>query len=109
MPLLETVDVEISLPYRDLLEDSVCNAWGVDPSLPVIMRLTFSSDYFLDAQKEPKLEIFQAAEVNSREKKKFKLQYQLEAILSQIIREQWPSNSNKKIKAIEYVKSVESK
>lgn len=108
MPLLETVDVEIVLPYRDLLEDSVCNAWGVDPSLPIIMRLTFSSDYFLDAQKEPKLEIFQATEVNAREKKKFKLQYQLEAILSQLIKEQWPSNSNRKIKAVEYVKPVKN-
>jgi hypothetical protein len=76
--------------------------------------MTHSADYFLDAQREPKIEFFQADEKStSKEKKKFKLRFQLEGtnnivvsdhlgIMNQYIRENWPSLSGKKIKATEY-------
>jgi hypothetical protein len=38
MPLLETVDVELEIPYKDILDDSVCAAWGIDPRLPIVFK-----------------------------------------------------------------------
>jgi len=58
MPLLETVDVEMQIPYKDILDESVCNAWGIDPKVPILCKMTFSSDYYLEAQREPKNGIF---------------------------------------------------
>lgn len=98
MPLLETVDVESELIYRDILDAAVCSAWGVDFKLPIRLRITFSSDYFLDAREEPKVEFFQ--EKNS--KKQFRLRYQLEAITTKFVKENWPTNSKKKIVAEEF-------
>jgi len=102
MPLLETVDVEMQIPYKDILDESVCNAWGIDPKVPILCKMTFSSDYYLEAQREPKMEFFQFNVNNSKEKKKFKLRYQLEAILNQFVRDNWPALNGTKIKAVEY-------
>lgn len=38
MPLLETVDIELDVSYLDILEHSTCAAWGIDSSLPLILK-----------------------------------------------------------------------
>eukprot|EP01114_Cavostelium_apophysatum_P018829 TRINITY_DN5911_c0_g1_i1.p1 TRINITY_DN5911_c0_g1~~TRINITY_DN5911_c0_g1_i1.p1 ORF type:complete len:741 (-),score=192.10 TRINITY_DN5911_c0_g1_i1:3-2225(-) len=109
MPLLETVEVELSIVYEDILNQSVCSAWGVDHKLPIVVKLSFSALYFLEAAEEPKVELYQGSA-----KKSFGLKFQLEAIAQKFLRDVWPKHSGKKIKAAEYkagetVKQIASK
>lgn len=57
------------------MDNTTCDAWGIDYHLPLIMRSAFSADYFLDSTTVPKIEMFQKTE---KGKKPFKLKYQLD-------------------------------
>jgi hypothetical protein len=38
MPLLESVDVELNLPYLDIIDPATCEAWGVDYEMPIVLK-----------------------------------------------------------------------
>jgi len=102
MPVLETVDVEMKFLITEFLDGGAAEAWKVDPSLPIILRMPFSDLYYVETSKPTTAEFFQIR--NGFEKVKFGLAYQLTSTLNSFIKKNWPGFLEKKYVVKRYVK-----
>jgi len=80
----------MQLNIKDFLDESTAEAWKCDPTLPIILKISFSDVYYVETLKPAIAEFIQ---VRGIEKVKFGLAYQLASILNTYIAKFWPGLS----------------
>jgi len=77
--------------------DSTCQAWGIDSSVPIIVKLSVNDKSYLSSTSAPSVECYQRDSTGA--KKSFKVGEQLKSLLAAFVRFHWPSNSKQEMKA----------
>jgi len=87
LPLLETLEIDLLLPPCDVISPSTARGWGIDPALPIVIKIPVSDLYYTDSSKPPKIEIYQK---EKDIKKNLGLKSQLEGIMETFVSAKWP-------------------
>ncbi|XP_035011881.2 protein mono-ADP-ribosyltransferase PARP6 [Hippoglossus stenolepis] len=87
---IDAVDVDLNI-NANFLDEEVANAWRIDPSEPIVIRLHFSLSQYLDGP-APSVEVFQPSNMDH-----FRLGNQLQNILAVFISRVWDHLTNEKI------------
>jgi hypothetical protein len=75
--LLEEVEINLLMDPLGVLDYNTAEAWGVNPSLPICIKISVSDTLYVNTNIPPSLEIWQ---LEGETKKKFGLKAQLESI-----------------------------
>ena len=80
---IDEIDIELNIPLG-FLEPETAEAWSVNRTEPLIVRLHFSLSCYLDSSAAPKVEVFQPSK-----KEKFGFGSQIKKILENFLLEHW--------------------
>eukprot|EP01121_Diplochlamys_sp_Union-15-3_P018363 TRINITY_DN6660_c0_g5_i1.p1 TRINITY_DN6660_c0_g5~~TRINITY_DN6660_c0_g5_i1.p1 ORF type:complete len:772 (+),score=148.51 TRINITY_DN6660_c0_g5_i1:64-2316(+) len=100
MPVLDTVEVDMKFKITDLLDAATADAWNVDPSLPIVARISFHDVYYVDTPRPSEIDFFQ---IKNNSKVKFGLGNQLSSITNAYIKSHWPGITPNRPKVSRYV------
>lgn len=101
MIMIDTLEIYLKLNILDVINKNIAMAWGIDCSLPIIVKIPVSDLEYLNFSKSPKIEIFQYLE--NKVKQKCSLFFQLENIINTFVSEKWPNKTGIKIITKEYI------
>ncbi|XP_065813372.1 protein mono-ADP-ribosyltransferase PARP6-like isoform X3 [Labrus bergylta] len=87
---IDDVDVDLTI-NTDVLDHEVAEAWRINPSEPIVIRLHFSLSQYLDGP-APSVEVFQPSN-----KDQFSLGKQLQNILTIFLSREWKHLTNENI------------
>ncbi|XP_060891618.1 protein mono-ADP-ribosyltransferase PARP6-like isoform X2 [Labrus mixtus] len=87
---IDDVDVDLNI-NTDVLDQEVAEAWRINPSEPIVIRLHFSLSEYLDGP-APSVEVFQPSN-----KDQFSLGKQLQNILTIFLSREWKHLTNENI------------
>jgi poly [ADP-ribose] polymerase 6/8 len=90
--LLEEVEINLLMDPLGVLDYNTAEAWGVNPSLPICIKISVSDTLYVNTNIPPSLEIWQ---LEGETKKKFGLKAQLEMIMREFVKEHWPGKKSR--------------
>eukprot|EP01127_Copromyxa_protea_P012695 TRINITY_DN3332_c0_g1_i4.p1 TRINITY_DN3332_c0_g1~~TRINITY_DN3332_c0_g1_i4.p1 ORF type:complete len:695 (-),score=133.86 TRINITY_DN3332_c0_g1_i4:33-2117(-) len=106
---IEIVEVEILISPLDILAKTTCQAWGIDATTPIVVKVSLSDKLYLEAMSPPAIECYQRDKEGRR--KAFRIGEQLKGLLNSFVRYHWNSNisSQKLMKPEDFRQKEEAK
>jgi hypothetical protein len=101
MLTLDTLEIEILIPTREVLSGllkktrsylvsgTTCQAWGIDHTTPIVVKVSINDKFYLNAMSTPVVECYQRDLKGAR--KSFRIGEQLKGLLAAFVRYHWPS------------------
>lgn len=72
-----------------LISDATCQAWGIDQTTPIVIKVPINDKFYLNSMSAPVAEVYQRDTKGA--KKPFRIGEQLKGLLNAFVRYHWPS------------------